>query len=170
MRAAKLFNEFVRACNPHSIMWQVFLQKDSRARAPAWYDLTGGRVRGVVPGGPRPEEDIKKPRVAAFGACSACELAVGEEGYDGTFDPAWGPIPRRAGRCPERCEKRSARCQLRGCHQGVCASRRCLMSHVGSIQSHRGAMAEEQTEQMAGVSGQLYERGQRVPRSIHCDY
>ena len=38
--------------------------------------------------------DVKKPRVAAIGALTVCELAVCEEGYDQSFDQAWDPIPR----------------------------------------------------------------------------
>ena len=44
-------------------------------------------IRGVAPGAPRSEEEIKKPRVAAFGTYSVCELAACEEGYDENFDP-----------------------------------------------------------------------------------
>ena len=45
------------------------------------------------------ESDAKKPRAAAIGALTVCELAVCEDGYDQNFDPAWDPIPRRSARC-----------------------------------------------------------------------
>ena len=41
------------------------------------------------------ESDVKKPRVAASGALTVCELAVCEDGYDQSFDPAWDLIPLR---------------------------------------------------------------------------
>ena len=34
------------------------------------------------------ESDVKKPRVAANGALTVCELAVCEDGYDQSFDVA----------------------------------------------------------------------------------
>ena len=56
-----------------------------------------------------------------------------------------------------------------GCHQNERACRRCSMSHIGSIQSHLKAMGEDQIEQMAEVSGELHERDQWVPHTIHYD-
>ena len=40
------------------------------------------------------ESDVKKPRIAAIGAQTVCELAVCEDGYDWSFYPAWDPIPK----------------------------------------------------------------------------
>ena len=42
------------------------------------------------------ESDVKKPRVAATGALTVCDLTVCEDGYDQSFDPAWDPISRRS--------------------------------------------------------------------------
>ena len=62
------------------------------------------------------ESDVKKPRVAAIGALTVCELAVCEDGYDQSFDPAWDPIPRRSARCDAKCHEHGHRCQLREGH------------------------------------------------------
>ena len=124
----------------------------------------------AAPGDPRAEVEVKKPRVASIGILSVCELAVCEEGYDETFDPSWDPHPNRSSRCSERCAKHSSRCQLRECHRGECACRRCLMSHIGTIRSHFGEPEEEQVEQMVEVSAELHEYDQWSPKTIHYDY
>ena len=82
------------------------------------------------------ESDVKKPRVAAIGAFTVCELAVCEEGYDQSFDAAWDPIPKRSARCDAKCHDHGHRCQLREGHFQSCACRRCLMSHIGHLTAH----------------------------------
>ena len=77
------------------------------------------------------ESDVKKPRFAAIGALTVCELAVCEDGYDQSFDPAWDLVPRRSARCDAKCHDHGHRCQLREGHFKSCACRRCLMSHIG---------------------------------------
>ena len=42
------------------------------------------------------ESDVKKPRVELGALC--VKLAVCEDGYDRSFDPAWDPIPERSAR------------------------------------------------------------------------
>ena len=67
------------------------------------------------------ESDVKKPRVAAIGALTVCELAVCEDGYDQSFDAAWNLIPRRSARCDAKCHEHGHRCQLRQGHFKNCA-------------------------------------------------
>ena len=112
------------------------------------------------------ESDVKKPRVAAIGALTVCELAVCEDGYDQSFDPAWDPIPRRAARCDAKCHEHGHRCQLREGHFKNCGCRRCLMSHIG----HLSAESADQEEEIMDVSGELHEHEQWEPEKIHYDY
>ena len=98
------------------------------------------------------ESDVKKLRVAAIGALTVCELAVCEDGYDQSFDPAWNPMPRRSARCDAKCHEHGHRCQLREGHFKNCACRRCLMSHIG----HLTAESADQEEEIMDVSGELH--------------
>ena len=70
------------------------------------------------------ESDVKKPRVAATGALTVCELAVCEDG--GTIRVLIQLIPRRSARCGAKCHDRGHRCQLREGHFKCCACRPCL--------------------------------------------
>ena len=56
------------------------------------------------------ESDVKRPRVAANGALTVCELAVYEDGYDQSFGPAWDLIPKRSARCDAKCHDHGNRC------------------------------------------------------------
>ena len=112
------------------------------------------------------ESDVKKPRVAAIGALTVCELAVCEDGYDRSFDPAWDPIPERSARFDAKCHEHGHRCQLREGHFKSCACRRCLMSHTG----HLSADSADQEEEMMDVSGELHEHEQWEPKKIHYHY
>ena len=67
------------------------------------------------------ESDVKKPRVAAIGALTVCELAVCEDGYDQSFDPAWDLVPRRSARCGAKCHEHGHRFKLRDVHFKSCA-------------------------------------------------
>ena len=98
------------------------------------------------------ESDVKKPRVAAIGALTVCELAVCEDEYDQSFDPAWDLIPRRSARCDAKCREHGHRCQLREGHFKNCACRRCLMSHIG----HLTVESADQEEEIMDVSGELH--------------
>ena len=100
------------------------------------------------------------------GALTVCELAVCEDGYDQSFDPAWDPIPKRSVRCDAKCHDHGHRCQLREGHFKSCACRRCLMSHIG----HLTADAADQEEEIMDVSGELHEHEQWEPEKIHYDY
>ena len=111
------------------------------------------------------ESDVKKPRVAAIGALTVCELAVCEDGYDQSFDPAWDPISKRSARCDSKGYDHGHRCQLQ---EGLmsCACRRCLMSHIG----HLTADSADQKEEIMDVSGEFHEHEQWEPQKIHYDY
>ena len=108
------------------------------------------------------ESDVKKPRVAAIGALTVCELTVCEDGYDQSFDQAWDPMPKRSARCDAKCHEHGHGCQLREGHFKNCACRRCLMSHIG----HLTAESADQEAEIMDVSGEL----QWEPKKIHHDY
>ena len=81
------------------------------------------------------ESDAKKPRVAAIGALTVCELSVCEVGYDQSFDPAWDLIPKRSARCDAKCHDHGHRCQLREGHFKICMQ---TLSDVAHWSSHGG--------------------------------
>ena len=70
------------------------------------------------------ESDVKKPRVAAIGALTVCELTVCEDGYDQSFAPAWGRSLRGPHAAMQKCHDHGHRCQLRDGHFKSCACRR----------------------------------------------
>ena len=109
--------------------------------------------------------DVKKPHVAAIGALTVCELAVCEDGYDQSFDPAWDLIPRRSARCDAKRHDHGPRCQVWEGHFKSCACRRCLMSHI----FHLTADSADQEEEFMDVSGELHEHEQWEPEKIHHD-
>ena len=111
------------------------------------------------------ESDPKKPRVAAIGAFTVCELAVCEDGYDQSYDPVSDPIPKRSARCDAKCQDHGHRCQLREGHFQSCACRRCLMSHIG----HLSVDSADQEEEIMDVSGELHEHEQWEPQKTHYD-
>ena len=112
------------------------------------------------------ESDVKKPRVAATGALTVCELAVCEDGYDQSFYRAWDLIPRRSARCDEKCHDHGHRCQLREGRFKSCACRRCLMTYIGYLT----ADSADQEEKILDVGGELHEHEQWEPEKIHYDY
>ena len=71
------------------------------------------------------ESDVKKPRAAAIGALTVCELALCEDGYGQSFDPPWDPIPKKSARCDARCHDHGHCCQSREGYFKSCACRRC---------------------------------------------
>ena len=109
------------------------------------------------------ESDVKKPRVAAIGALTVCELAVCEDGYDQSFDPAWDPIPRRSARCDAKCHEHGLRCQLREGHFKNCACRRCLMSHIGQEGESTLVPLPESPMQIESLQKGAEEEGENTP-------